>query len=154
MGTTYDEDPQEYLRQKQKWEQQGTTLNFIDAELEEEDETSDGWISNSKKWAKVIIADKIPEWKDDKMKSWDLEYTRSPALRGTLRFMMANMVALRDTWQHNKTSCSQKAKVYQEELQNQAQLQSQKVILILKSSTKTKAIGQSFWCYKNFWTIN
>ena len=58
-----DEDPQEYLRQKQKWEQQGSTLNFVDAEIEraqqEAIKADQLAIEQQKQDAKEIIAERL-----------------------------------------------------------------------------------------------
>ena len=109
-----DEDPQEYLRQKQKWEQQGTTLNFIDAELErtknEAYQAELDLIEQQKNEAKVIIADKIPEWKDDKIAEKEVneisEYARSLGFTNEELSQVYDgrlVVLLRDAWQHSKT---------------------------------------------------
>ena len=109
-----DEDPQEYLRQKQKWEQQGTTLNFIDAELErtknEAYQAKLNLIEQQKNEAKVIIADKIPEWKDDKIAEKEVneisEYARSLGFTNEELSQVYDgrlVVLLRDAWQHSKT---------------------------------------------------
>ena len=109
-----DEDPQEYLRQKQKWEQQGSTLSFVDAEIErtqqEAIKADQLAIEQQKQDAREIIAERIPEWKDDKVAEKEVneitEYARTLGFKNEELAQVYDgrlVLLLRDAWQHSKT---------------------------------------------------
>ena len=116
-----DSDPQEYLRQKEAWSKQGDTLKFVEAEMErsrqEQIQQQQKILEEQSVQAKKIIADRIPEWSDEKIAQKEVNEIMDYAK--TLGFTNDELsevydgrlvLLLRDGWLHSKTKKAVKTK--------------------------------------------
>lgn len=116
-----DQDPQEYLRQKEEWNKTGETLKFVENEMnrlkqEQELESQEALRSQAIEGQK-LIDEKIPEWKDNELAKKEAESMMAYA-KG-LGFTQEELsqiydgrliLLLRDAWSHSKVKKAVKTK--------------------------------------------
>ena len=116
-----DQDPQEYLRQKEEWNKTGETLKFVENEMnrlkQEQELESQAALRSQALEGQKLIDEKIPEWKDIELAKKEAESMMTYA-KG-LGFTQEELsqiydgrliLLLRDAWSHSKVKKAVKTK--------------------------------------------